>query len=142
MEGLLGRWHPKKCVWHLFSYPQMALFKKRHSSSRHICLKCLTSGFQSNRIRPLDFLALFISRENARIWTHFSREMREKREMREFTNMQGIVDTTFFCIYNYVVFSEINAYIAPRVVPNKSIKRFTIFIIMYYSCCMSTTVVF
>ena len=31
--------------------------------------------------RPLDFLALFISRENARIWSHFSREMRELREM-------------------------------------------------------------
>ena len=43
-------WHSKNCIKHLFSYPQMAQFKKRRSSSRRICLKCLTSGFQSNRI--------------------------------------------------------------------------------------------
>ena len=35
-------WHPKNCVWHLFSYPQMALFKKRRIQVLRICLKCLT----------------------------------------------------------------------------------------------------
>ena len=43
------------------------------------------------QVRPLDFLALFISRENARIWSHFSREMREMREMRELREMHVLL---------------------------------------------------
>ena len=57
-EGLLGcqlRWHPKNCIWHLFSNPQMALFKKRRSTALRIGPESLTSGFQPNRtkFRPI-----------------------------------------------------------------------------------------
>ena len=58
LEGLLRcqhRWHPKNCIWHLFSNPQMVLFKKRRSTALRIGPESLTSGFQPNRtkFRPI-----------------------------------------------------------------------------------------